>query len=513
MGVSAYIDSGKTTLTERILYYTGRIRDIHEETINAGAKIDSMELEREKGITIQRAATFCHVDFTIQVERALRVLDSPSQTITVGRQMQRYNVPRLSFITRWTGANPWRLRIPTAAVQVPIGVEDQPESVVDLVSWKATYKKAQRGEHPRLPLNVVQPLLHGICVYLASPAKHEIVLEEGRFGQLTDMRVYQGNLKKGQFVFHGLSGKRIKVPRLDIDEIGPGEIYIFTDGASTYSMVRKVYLHTSMFVPDPVISPAIKPIGTEIPKLFSCAQPVPGGGPTFRVHVNHESKETITSGVGTLHLEIYVERMKHEYDVAYTTGRPQVAFCETATDHAESGKDIAFESVVMSRNVPSNYIPAVEKGFYEALEKGTLSGNPISGVCMVLRDGAFHAVDSSELAFRAAIGTFRGTYLKTKPVIFEPIMIHDGGSRAAVGGLNARRETIIDSEVREDGFIAIAEVALNDMFGYSSQLRGATQGKGEFSMEYKNYMPVLPNVQAELQEAHASLFAQEQKVG
>jgi elongation factor G len=249
--------------------------------------------------------------------------------------------------------------------------------------------------------------------------------------------------------------------------------------------------------------------------------------------------------MGELHLEIYVERMKREYGVACSTGRPQVAFRETVTERAEfsythkkqtggagqyarvighiepmemdaeTGKDTAFESVVMGGNVPSNYIPAVEKGFYEALEKGTLSGNSISGVRMVLRDGGFHAVDSSELAFRlATIGAFREAFLKTKPVILEPIMtvevvapvefqsaflffllfhpthaetyglvaLYEG---AVIGGLNARRGTIIDSEVREDEFTAVAEVALNDMFGYSSQLRGATQGKGEFSMEYK----------------------------
>jgi len=248
--------------------------------------------------------------------------------------------------------------------------------------------------------------------------------------------------------------------------------------------------------------------------------------------------QTIISGMGELHLEIYVERMKREYGVTCATGRPQVAFRETVTEragfaythkkqtggagqyarvighiepmemNAESGKDTAFESVVMGGNVPSNYIPAVEKGFYEALEKGTLSGNPISGVRMVLRDGAFHAVDSSELAFRlAAIGAFREAFLKTKPVILEPIMTVEVVApvefqSAVIGGLNARRGTIIDSEVREDEFTAVAEVALNDMFGYSSQLRGATQGKGEFSMEYKTHMPVLPNVQVELQEAY-----------
>ncbi|KAI0067438.1 elongation factor G, mitochondrial [Artomyces pyxidatus] len=703
IGVSAHIDSGKTTLTERILYYTGRIRDIHEVRgrDNVGAKMDSMELEREKGITIQSAATFCdwtavspitgekekyainiidtpgHVDFTIEVERALRVLDGAvlvlcavsgvqSQTITVDRQMRRYNVPRISFINKMDrpGANPWRvihqirtkLRMPAAAVQVPIGVEDELAGVVDLVRWKAIYNQGVKGvdvvESDEIPASAielakqkrielieqlaevddeigelflndeepsnvqlaeavrratvalkfspvflgsaikntaVQPMLDGVCAYLANPAESEVVahdtslaasappvklvpaaaaplvalafkLEEGRFGQLTYMRVYQGSIKKGQFIFHGRSGKRIKVPRLvrmhsnemeDVDEIGPGEICAifgvecasgdtFTDGSTTFSM-------TSMFVPEPVISLAIKPVGTETPNFSRALNRFQKEDPTFKVHVDHESKETIISGMGELHLEIYVERMKREYNVACTTGRPRVAFRETITQRAdfaythkkqtggagqyarvigyiepmepdpETGKDVQFENFVMGGNVPSNYIPAVEKGFLEALEKGTLSGNIISGVRMVLKDGAFHIVDSSELAFRlATIGAFREAYTRTKPVILEPIMTVEVVApvefqSAVIGGLNSRRGTIIDSEVREDEFTAIAEVALNDMFGYSSQLRGATQGKGEFSMEYKNHMPVLPNVQIELEAAYRKTIPQAKK--
>ncbi|KAI0052802.1 elongation factor G mitochondrial [Auriscalpium vulgare] len=703
IGVSAHIDSGKTTLTERILYYTGRIRDIHEVRgrDNVGAKMDSMELEREKGITIQSAATFCdwtpispitgkkeeyainiidtpgHVDFTIEVERALRVLDGAvlvlcavsgvqSQTITVDRQMRRYDVPRISFINKMDrpGANPWRvinqirtkLRIPAAAVQVPIGVEDELKGVVDIVRWKAVYNEGVKGvdivESDEIPPDVldfakqkrtelieqlaevddaiadlvlddaepsniqlaeairratvslkfspvflgsaikntaVQPLLDGVCAYLPNPSESDVVahdttlavtappvalvpaaaaplvalafkLEEGRFGQLTYMRVYQGSMKKGQFIFHGRTGKRIKVPRLvrmhsnemeDIEEIGPGEICAifgvdcasgdtFTDGSSNFSM-------TSMFVPEPVISLSIKPIGTETPNFSRALNRFQKEDPTFRVHVDHESKETIISGMGELHLEIYVERMKREYNVACSTGRPRVAFRETVTERAdfaythkkqtggagqyarvigyvepmepdaETGKDTAFENFVMGGNIPTNYIPAVEKGFFEALEKGTLSGNPISGVRMVLKDGAYHVVDSSELAFRlAAIGAFREVYAKTKPVILEPIMTVEVVApvefqSAVIGGLNSRRGTIIDSEVREDEFTAIAEVALNDMFGYSNQLRGATQGKGEFSMEYKTHMPVLPNVQMEIEDAYRKTIPQAKK--
>lgn len=703
IGVSAHIDSGKTTLTERVLFYTGRIREIHEVRGRdaVGAKMDSMELEREKGITIQSAATFCdweatspvtnekqkyainiidtpgHVDFTIEVERALRVLDGAilvlcavsgvqSQTTTVDRQMRRYNVPRISFINKMDrpGANPWRvinqirskLKIAAAAVQVPIGVEDELKGVVDLVRWKAIYNEGEKGinvvESDDIPESVldlakakrvelleqlaevddemgellimdetpttaqlvaairratvglkfspvflgsaikntaVQPMLDGVCAYLANPAEGTVTahdttqpasappvplvpasdaplvglafkLEEGRFGQLTYMRVYQGTLKKSGIIYNARTGKKVKIPRLvrmhsnemeDIESIGPGEICAifgvecssgdtFTDGSTSFSM-------TSMFVPEPVISLAIKPEGKETPNFSRALNRFQKEDPTFRVHLDKESKETIISGMGELHLEIYVERMRREYNVACTTGKPRVAFRETITQRAEFnythkkqtggagqfarvigyiepmeysedlGRDVDFVNIVMGGNVPTNFIPAVEKGFYEALEKGSLSGNLITGCCFVLKDGAFHAVDSSELAFRnATIGAFREAYKNTKPVILEPIMTVEVVApsefqSAVIGGLNQRRGTIIDSEVRDEEFVCIAEVALNDMFGYSSQLRGATQGKGEFTMEYKNHMSVLPNVQKELEEAYRKTMPQAKK--
>ncbi|KAF5319728.1 hypothetical protein D9619_008471 [Psilocybe cf. subviscida] len=677
IGVSAHIDSGKTTLTERILYYTGRIREIHEVRgrDSVGAKMDSMDLEREKGITIQSAATFCdweatniahntkqkyainiidtpgHVDFTIEVERALRVLDGAilvlcavagvqSQTTTVDRQMRRYSVPRISFINKMDrpGANPWRiigqikqkLRIPAAAVHVPIGVEDEFKGVVDLINWKAIYNEGVKGNEvvvsdeipesvlelamakrteliemladvdetigeivlmDETPTNIdisdairratvglkftpvfmgsaikntgVQPLLDGVCNYLPNPSEREVLahdtdlpkgsaqvslqpaadaplvglafkLEEGRFGQLTYMRVYQGTLKKSMQIFNARTGKKVKVPRLvrmhsnemeDIESIGPGEICAifgvecssgdtFTDGSTSFSM-------TSMYVPEPVISLSLKPKGIETPNFSRALNRFQKEDPTFKVHIDHESKETIISGMGELHLEIYVERMRREYNVDCITGKPQVAFRETITQRAdfaythkkqtggagqyarvmgyiepmevdpETGKDTQFESVIMGGTIPSNYIPAVEKGFYEALEKGSLSGNVVTGCRLVLKDGAFHAVDSSELAFRlATIGAFREVYRNAKPVILEPIMTVEVVAPVefqsqVIGGLNTRRGTIVDSEVRDDEFTAIAEVALNDMFGYSNQLRGSTQGKGEFSMEYK----------------------------
>ncbi|KAF9267611.1 elongation factor G, mitochondrial [Marasmius fiardii PR-910] len=709
IGVSAHIDSGKTTLTERILFYTGRIREIHEVRgrDNVGAKMDSMDLEREKGITIQSAATFCdwettnavtkdtskyainiidtpgHVDFTIEVERALRVLDGAilvlcavagvqSQTTTVDRQMRRYNVPRISFVNKMDrpGANPWRivqqirtkLRMTAAAVQIPIGVEDEFKGVVDLVHWRSIYNEGHKGIDvavqdeipPELldlakakrtelieqlaevdeeigdlvladeqPTNVqladairrattslkfspvflgsaikntaVQPLLDGVCAYLPNPSESQVLahdtkqpasapqvpltpaanaplvslafkLEEGRFGQLTYMRVYQGSLRKGQTIYNARTGKKVKVPRLvrmhsnemeDIESIGPGEICAifgvecssgdtFTDGSTSYSM-------TSMFVPEPVISLAIKSNGIETPNFSRALNRFQKEDPTFRVHVDSTSKETIISGMGELHLEIYVERMRREYNVDCSTGKPRVAFREAITQRADfnythkkqtggagqyakvigyiepldpeqdgeegsvTPKDKEFVDDVIGGSVPTNFIPAVEKGFYEAMEKGTLSGNPITGCRLVLQDGGFHIVDSSELAFRlATIGAFREVYNAARPVILEPIMTVEVVApvefqSSVIGGLNTRRGTIIDSEVRDDEFTCIAEVALNDMFGYSNQLRGSTQGKGEFSMEYKNHMPVLPNLQKEMEEAYRKTLPQAKK--
>lgn len=714
IGVSAHIDSGKTTLTERILFYTGRIKDIHEVRgkDNVGAKMDSMELEREKGITIQSAATFCdwnardpvtgeaknyainiidtpgHVDFTIEVERALRVLDGAvlvlcavsgvqSQTITVDRQMRRYNVPRVSFINKMdrAGANPARvvqqirnkLRIPAALVQVPIGTESDFNGVVDLIRWKSIYNKGAKGieivESDEIPASVlplaeqkraelietladvddeiadlflaeekispeqlvnairrstiglkfspvflgsaikntgVQPMLDGVCAYLPNPSeapvravdveasrqarndlaaavqagevapevlmeKHQDItvdlvpataapfvglafkLEEGKYGQLTYMRVYQGSVKRGSVIYNARTGKKVKIPRLvrmhsddmeDIDSIGPGEICAifgvecssgdtFTDGATSYSM-------TSMFVPEPVISLSIKPTGTETPNFSRALNRFQKEDPTFRVHIDHESQETIISGMGELHLDIYVERMKREYNVACTTGKPQVAFRETIQQRSEfsythkkqtggagqfgrvvgyiepmtmdpeTGKDIAFENLVTGGNIPAGYMPAIEKGFEEALQKGLLSGYPVTGCRFVLEDGAYHQVDSSELAFRlAAIGAFKEAYHKAQPVIMEPIMTVDVVAPiefqgTVIGGINQRRGTIVDTEVRDDEFTATCEVSLNDMFGYASNLRGMTQGKGEFSMEYKTHQPVMPNVQKDM---------------
>lgn len=688
IGISAHIDSGKTTFTERVLYYTGRIKAIHEVRgrDNVGAKMDSMDLEREKGITIQSAATYCdwkrtspkdgsvtdyhfnlidtpgHIDFTIEVERALRVLDGAvlvvcavsgvqSQTMTVDRQMRRYNVPRITFINKMDrmGANPWKaidqvnkkLKIAAAAVQVPIGAEDGLEGVVDIINNVALYNEGKQGEKiavKEVPAELndlvaekramlietladvddemaeifldertptaqeivdairratiarkfspvlmgsalanrsIQPVLDAVCDYLPNPgevlntgldtAKNEepvdlvpyqsspfvglaFKLEEGKYGQLTYVRVYQGKLKKGMSIVNVKTGKKTKLARLarmhseemeDVDEVGAGEICAtfgvdcasgdtFTDGECKYTM-------SSMFVPDSVISLSIAPKTKDSPNFSKALNRFQKEDPTFRVKFDPESKETIISGMGELHLEIYVERMKREYNVECVTGQPQVAYRETIagtvpfdfTHKKQSGgagqyakvmgemgasEDPAkntFETAIVGGKIPEKFLYACEKGFEEACEKGPLTGHKVLGVHMLVNDGGIHVVDSSELAFRSAIqGAFRESFSKATPIILEPVM--DVSLTAPVefqgniiGLLNKRMATINNTDIGSDEFTISAECSLNSMFGFASQLRAATQGKGEFSLEFKNYAPAPPQLQRELIEAYA----------
>lgn len=383
-------------------------------------------------------------------------------------------------------------------------------------------------------------------------------LEEGKFGQLTYVRVYQGKLSRGAWIHNVVSNKKIKVPRLvrmhsdemeDVDEVGAGEICAlfgvecssgdtFTDGTVGLSM-------TPMHVPDPVISLSIKPTSKEHTGNFSKALArFQKEDPTFRVHIDAESGETIISGMGELHLEIYVERMRREYNCPCVTGKPQVAFRETIqcrsefnyTHKKQSGgagqfarvqgyiepigsfeesaseggaeSSISFSNEFISRIVggaiPTEFIPACEKGFVEASGKGTVIGHPLVGVRMVLEDGSSHIVDSNEFSFRSATGAgFKKACEGARPIILEPVMkvsvtcpLEFQG--AVMGNLNKRRAVILDSESQDDTLVMTADVPLNAMFGYSTELRSLTQGKGEFSMEYKTHQPVLPNIQAEL---------------
>ncbi len=312
----------------------------------------------------------------------------------------------------------------------------------------------------------------------------------------------------------------------------------FTDGAVQYTM-------TSMHVPDAVISLAVSPKERTATANFSKAlNRFTKEDPTFRVHRDEESAQTIISGMGELHLEIYIERMKREYNCEVIAGKPQVAYRETISQKGEfaythkkqtggSGQfarvcgyleplpadavqQYEFVDDIVGGSIPREFIPACDKGFQEAIKKGNLIGFPVVGVRVVINDGAFHAVDSSEMAFKtAAIMGFREGYAAAKPIILEPVMkvevqAPEDFQGSVVGQLNQRRGTILSTENREGYLVAVAEVPLNTMFGYSTDLRSATQGKGEFTMEFAKYSPVPKNEAEALMAAYRERLAAEQ---
>ncbi len=672
IGISAHIDSGKTTLTERILFYTQRIHSIHDVKgkDGVGATMDFMELEKERGITIQSAATYCnwgdhsiniidtpgHVDFTIEVERALRVLDGAvlvlcsvggvqSQSVTVDRQMVRYNVPRLAFINKCdrAGADPYRVtrqlkeRLNHNAVllQIPLGLEADHRGVIDLIAMRAITFEGPNGEtvitgdipedmldtarekreelldavslfsdelteaileeqvteeliheairRGTLSLRLtpvllgsayknkgVQLLLDAVARYLPGPAEcpnealdldhdEKVVrlsgspsdplvmlafkLEVSRYGQLTYVRIYQGTLTKGDTIVNARTGKKVKVGRLirmhanemeDIDDAAAGDIVAlfgiecasgdtFTDGTVNYAM-------TSMHVPAPVISLAIKPKDKKAEvNMGKALSRFTKEDPTFKTYLDEETGETIVCGMGELHLDVYVERMRREYQAEVDTGMPKVAYRETITRRAEfnythkkqtggSGQygrvagyvepytegDYLFHNEITGGVIPTEFIPSCDKGFQACLRKGALAGFPITGVQVTINDGAAHSVDSSDLAFQqAAIGAFREVYEKAGPILLEPVMrvVVETPSEfqgTVLGTLNQRRGMIVSTS--EDGVFSNieSEVPLSEMFGYSTVLRSATQGKAEFTMEFSRYAPVPKSIAEEI---------------
>ncbi|MCG6906195.1 MAG: elongation factor G [Desulfobacteraceae bacterium] len=672
IGISAHIDSGKTTLTERILYYTNRIHTIHDVKgkDGVGATMDSMELEKERGITIASAATYCewrgheiniidtpgHVDFTIEVERSLRVLDGAilvlcavggvqSQSITVDQQMKRYKVPCIAFVNKCdrSGANPARvtqqlrqkLGHNAVAMQLPIGLEADLEGVVDLIEMKALYFDGPNGETVRteeIPAQLreqarearealvdaasmfsdelmeaaleeavtpallvaavrkgvqtreitpvfmgsayknkaVQPLLDAVTRYLPCPmdVQNEALdtgkdetpvtlsnnpgdpvvalafkLEDGQYGQLTYIRVYQGMLAKGASVVNARTGKKLKIGRLvrmhanqmeDIETIPAGYIGALfgVDCASgdTFTAPGLNLSMTSMFVPSPVISLAIVPKDNKSQINMSKAlNRFSKEDPTFRAFVDEETNETIIEGMGELHLDVYVERMRREYKAEVTTGQPRVAYRETITRRAEfnythkkqtggsgqygriagylepfADEDFVFENMVTGGAIPTQFIPACEKGFRGCMAKGPKMEFPVTGVKVVINDGASHSVDSSEMAFQAAArGAFQDAYAKAQPVILEPIMKvvvespteFQGG---VMGSLNQRRGMIVGAQDEGPMCVIEAQVPLSEMFGYSTVLRSSTQGKAQFTMEFSTYRQVPQSITEEL---------------
>jgi elongation factor G len=362
-------------------------------------------------------------------------------------------------------------------------------------------------------------------------------LEEGKYGQLTYLRIYQGSLRKGDSILNLVDGKRVKVPRLvqmhanemtDVEEASAGDIVAlfgvdcrsgttFTDGKARLSL-------SSMYVPDAVISLALKTKNREASANFSKALArFVKEDPTFRVSTNEETSETIIAGMGELHLDIYVERMKREYGVECEVGQPAVSFRETLRARApfdylhkkQSGgsgqygrvvgyiepldegtkEPFAFQNHMVGNSIPPEFLTAVERGFFEALGKGALTGHPVTGVRVVLTDGAAHAVDSNELAFKlAAQGAFRQAFGSGRPTVLEPVMNVEVEAPleyqgTIVGQLNQRKGTVANVDTRDGSVVIEAQVPLDQMFGYSTDLRSVTQGKGEFSMEYLKHAP------------------------
>ena len=677
IGISAHIDSGKTTLSERILFYSGRLHTMHEVRgkDGVGAVMDSMELERERGITIASAATHTqwqghqinlidtpgHVDFTMEVERSLRVLDGAilvlcgvagvqSQSITVDRQMRRYNVPRIAFVNKCdrVGASPARvcdqlrekLRLNAVMFQVPIGLEAEHVGAVDLITMKAHYYEGDDGTEVRvadipeellpeaearrevmldalsdfsdelmeavleseeisedlivsaarkgvLELKLcpvfcgsayknkgVQALLDAVISLLPSPTEvdsyaldpndddrkvpinyeegapflgYAFKLEDGAYGQLTYIRVYQGQLKKGDMVYNARTGRKVRFGRIvrmhsnemeDIDGAGAGDIIaIFGVDCSSGDTFRSGDVDlvlASMHVPEPVVHLAIKAKDHKAESnLAKAIQRFNKEDPTFNVRVDEKSGETVISGMGELQLEVYIERMRREFKAEVEVGAPQVAYRERITreiayDYTHkkqtggSGQfgrisgtmapnedgDFEFDNRVTGGAVPKEYIGSVKKGFESMLAAGTLIGAPVHGLSVSLVDGKHHAVDSSDMAFQAAArGCFREYYPKGNPQVLEPIMnVSIEGPSEFQGdmvGTVLQRRGVLVGTTESEGFVRIeAEVPLAAMFGYATDLRSATQGKAEFTMEFHRYAPAPRDVQAELVEAY-----------
>jgi elongation factor G len=287
---------------------------------------------------------------------------------------------------------------------------------------------------------------------------------------------------------------------------------------------------TSMHIPEPVISLAVIPADNKAQINMSKAlNRFTKEDPTFRAFVDHETSETIISGMGELHLDVYIERMKREYKAEVQVGAPQVAYRETISSRAEfnythkkqtggSGQfgrvagflepleegEYEFVDNIVGGVIPREFIPSCDKGFQKCLEKGSLCGAAVTGVRCVINDGAFHAVDSSDVAFQlAAIGAFKEGYIKAKPVIMEPIMkvAVEGPTEfqgAIMGSINQRRGMIIGTTDEGNYTVIEAEVPLSEMFGYSTTLRSLTQGKAEFTMEFATFKQVPKGVSEEL---------------
>ncbi|MDR2170265.1 MAG: elongation factor G [Planctomycetaceae bacterium] len=680
IGISAHIDSGKTTLSERILFYTGKsykIGEVHD----GSATMDHMELEQERGITITSAATTVewngnfinlidtpgHVDFTVEVERSLRVLDGAvlvlcsvggvqAQSITIDRQMKRYEVPRLALVNKMdrVGADPFRVvgqlneKLACGAVlmQLPIGKEADFCGVIDLVEWRAIYFDGEQGEKLRIesippellkdaevarhnlletlamfsdemmellleeqlpPVELirdvirlavwsrqltpvflatayknkgVQPLIDAIISYLPSPldcdnfawhSGHEksgdvkddgnklllkpdpdsvavamaFKIVEDPYGTLTFIRIYQGTFKKGESYYNQRTGNKERISRIfrmhansreEVESASAGDIVavigIDCSSGDTFASEKGYCTLESMYVPEPVIRIAIKSKATkDADRLSKALYRFRKEDPTLSISTDPESGETLMAGMGELHLDVYVERIKREYKVDVETSPPKVNYREAPTapaefdikhkkqsggsgqyahivgkmtpipEDAETPETFIFEEKIVGGTIPSNYIPAIEKGFRSSLEKGPVAGFPVVGLSVLVDDGSFHTVDSSDLAFRICAQTaLRETFPRMKPTLLEPVMKMEIECPSqfqgnVVGDLNSRRGIINVTETVGAITRIEGEIPLAETFGYSTTLRSMTQGQGVFSMEFLKYKKVPNSIQ------------------
>ncbi|MEK7626641.1 MAG: elongation factor G [Patescibacteria group bacterium] len=679
IGVVAHIDAGKTTTSERILFYTGvahKIGEVHEgDTV-----MDWMEQERERGITITSAATTCfwtptyakgdknmeyrlniidtpgHIDFTVEVKRSMRVLDGAvvvfdgvagvePQSETNWHYADEYNVPRICFINKLdrTGADfdksfgsiIERLTPNAVPVQLPIGLEDKFEGVIDLLRMKSFRFEGEHGENiieGEIPANLlddakkarhtllekvvekddvlmaaylegkepeiadikrvlrkatidntlvpvfcgsalknkgVQLVLDGVVDYLPSPADmpatkgldfetHEErerhpkddeplaalafkIAADPFVGSLTYFRVYSGIMKRGSYVLNAAKNNQERIGRIvrmhanhreEVDEIYAGDLGAIvglkntTTGDTLTDPEHPILLERIVF-PEPVISMRIEPkTKADQEKMGIALHRLAEEDPTFRVSGDPDSGETIISGMGELHLEILVERMKREFTVDANTGRPQVAYKETIKGKAEAegkyirqsggrgqyghvwlrveplerGKGFEFVEEIKGGAIPQEFIAPVEKGVTEAAQKGILAGYPLVDLQVTVFDGSYHDVDSSEFAFKIAGSmALQEACRQAKLIMLEPIMkvqviAPPDFLGDVTGDLSSKRGKIKAMGERGTVRVIDADVPLSEMFGYSTNLRSMTQGRGSFTMEFSHYEEVPNNI-------------------
>ena len=667
IGIMAHIDAGKTTTTERVLYYTGKIHKIGE-THEGASQMDWMEQEQERGITITSAATTAqwngyrvniidtpgHVDFTVEVERSLRVLDGAvtvldskagvePQTETVWRQATTYGVPRIVFCNKMdaTGADfimsleslEKRLGVHGVALQLPIGAEDTFEGIIDLIKMKAVYFEGTKGEnviykdipeeyldqaneyHAKmldaaasydddLMMKVleeeepteeevkaairkgvlavelfpvlcgsaykdkgVQPMLDAVIDFLPAPTdipsikgidedgneieKHASdeepfaalafkIMADPFVGRLTFFRVYSGTVDSGSYVLNSTKDKKERLGRIlqmhankrnEIQTVYAGDIaaavgFKNTTTGDTICDEKNFVILEKMEFPEPVIEPKTKQdqdkSGVGLSKLAE-------EDPTFRTFTNPETGDTVIAGMGELHLDVIVDRLRREYKVEANVGAPQVAYRETIKTAAEcegkyvkqsggrgqyghvwikfepnEGKGFEFVDAIVGGSVPREYINSVKVGLEDALATGMIAGYPVLDVKATLFDGSYHDVDSSEMAYKVAASmALKAAGKKCDPVILEPIMAVEVTAPAeylgsVMGDVSSRRGMIEGQEERGNAVTVQASIPLSEMFGYATDLRSFTQGRGNYTMIFDRYEPVPKSIREEI---------------